>query len=429
MASFCSVVMPMGVHRDEEDNPVDFDRVYDELLAPAVVAAGFEPIRIDSGTPMSGPGAERFELCDVALVDLSVHGGELTQALGERDRTRPATSVVVVADGFAPDLDERLRPTFAYRVPSAEQPAEVHDLVERLQVAAVAEPGWELWQWLGPWPELSHTKTDVFRERFDYDHDMKDALARARSSSDPIAALAEVEERLPDLVDVEVGVLIDLLLSYRAASAWANAVGLVERLPPLVAGQVLVREQLGLALNRLGRSNEAEEVLLDVLASAGPNPETCSILGRVYKDRYRAALAAGDRESATTHAEQAIVTYLRGFEADWRDAFPGINAVQLIREQDRADVRLAKLVPVVGYAVERKVASGRADYWDHATLLELAIIEGDEVAARAALRNALASPTEPWMIETTVQTLGRTARTDAPEWVAEVTSELVGGTA
>jgi len=37
--------------------------------------------------------------------------------------------------------------------------------------------------------------------------------------------------------------------------------------------------------------------------------------------------------------------------------------------KDPPDPRRERLIPIVSYAVERRVASGQPDYWDHATLL------------------------------------------------------------
>ena len=49
-------------------------------------------------------------------------------------------------------------------------------------------------------------------------------------------------------------------------------------------------------------------------------------------------------------------------------------------------------------ALRRAPAASRSkpDYWDHATLLELAVIEGDWDAAGKALADALAALDEPW---------------------------------
>jgi MAP3K TRAFs-binding domain len=70
-----------------------------------------------------------------------------------------------------------------------------------------------------------------------------------------------------------------------------------------------------------------------------------------------------------------------GFEADWRDAYPGINAVTLMELKDPPDPRGGALVPVVRYAVERRVEAGKPGYWDYSTLLELAVLAKDESKA------------------------------------------------
>jgi len=60
---------------------------------------------------------------------------------------------------------------------------------------------------------------------------------------------------------------------------------------------------------------------------------------------------------------------------------------------------------VVRYAVERRIESGRPDYWDHATRLELAVLARDERGAGAALGDALAHMRESWEGETTARNL------------------------
>jgi hypothetical protein len=66
-----------------------------------------------------------------------------------------------------------------------------------------------------------------------------------------------------------------------------------------------------------------------------------------------------------------------------------------------------KLLPVVSYAVERKIAgrAGRPDYWDRATRLELAVLAKQEVQANESLAEALASVREAWEPETTRRNL------------------------
>ena len=68
----------------------------------------------------------------------------------------------------------------------------------------------------------SKHKTDVFRDRVDYSRQRKPSANARRSPAHRTAvhaALAAVHQSLCRLATVEAGVVVDLLLSYRAASA------------------------------------------------------------------------------------------------------------------------------------------------------------------------------------------------------------------
>ena len=119
---------------------------------------------------------------------------------------------------------------------------------------------------------------------------------------------------------------------------------------------------------------------------------------------------------------KAIDCYLKGFEADSRDFYPGINALTLMDACDPPDPKRLALLPVVTYAVERRIASGHSGYWEYATLLELAVLADDEVAANEALSNADITRQKGWMLETTANNLAmiRVARGERGERVAWV---------
>jgi tetratricopeptide (TPR) repeat protein len=255
---------------------------------------------------------------------------------------------------------------------------------------------------------------------------LQERLVTARRAD--VAAVRAVHAELGDLRDVETGLIVDLLLSYRAVDAHAEMIDLVEAMPPAVARTSLVREQLAFALNRVGRHEDAERVLRRLIDERGPSSETYGILGRVHKDRWDDARAAGRPERAAALLDRAVDAYRRGFESDWRDHYPGINAIQLMVLRDPDDPEIAELAPVVRYSARRKVRTGAADYWDHATLLELAVLDGDEPAAREALGGALAEDPEPWQAGSTLRTLDRfvAARASAgvPAWTADVRRRL-----
>ena len=60
----------------------------------------------------------------------------------------------------------------------------------------------------------------------------------------------------------------------------------------------------------------------------------------------------------------------------------------LMEMMPKPDPRQAEILPVVRYAASRKAAKN-ADYWDHATLLELAVLARDVDDANERLGDAL----------------------------------------
>jgi tetratricopeptide (TPR) repeat protein len=257
---------------------------------------------------------------------------------------------------------------------------------------------------------------------------VKARLAEARDARS-VDAVREIERELEPIEDQEAGIVVDLLLSYRAVKGWKEMVALTARMSPPLAETVMVQEQLAFALNRDGQGERAERVLLDLLEKRGPSSVTYGILGRVYKDRWDEALAGGRAALARGLLSKAIDAYLKGFEADWRDAYPGVNAVTLMEIADPPDPRRERLIPVVSYAVERRIETGQPDYWDYATLLELAVLANREQEAFDALADALANIRESWEPETTVRNLRlirdhREQRGEDVSWAIDIEREL-----
>ena len=130
--------------------------------------------------------------------------------------------------------------------------------------------------------------------------------------------------------------------------------------------------------------------------------------------------------------QKAIDAYVRGFEVDLRDFYPGINAVTLMEVRQPPDPRRTDLLPVVRYALERKMRAGDPGYWAQATLLELAVLASDVDRASAALASALAATHEPWMTKTTADNLAliraaREQRGPAENWLTEIETTLREG--
>ena len=431
MKPLCCVLMPSGKKRLPAGPQVDFEAVYRSLVEPGVVAAGMEPLRSgpDAADGMlDEPGGERLLLCDYAVVDLGGASASVLYQLGLRHGLRPASTVTLFGGpgplplALAPPATIRYAPGADGRPADAAAGARaLGSALDALHRSWGRPPGSGSAYPLLDGPggsDIARLKTDVFRERAHYAVEARDTLAAARRGGKD--ALRAVAARLGDVSVAEAGVVIDLLLSLRAVGDWQGMVELVGRMARPLARSTLVQEQRGLALNRLGRADEAEAVLLAVIAAHGPSSETNGLLGRVYKDRWAAARRAGQAAAAERWLGKAIVTYLQGFEADWRDAFPGTNALTLMELARPPDPRRAELLPLLAWAVQRRIAQGAPDYWDHATRVELAVLARDEAAATRAAADALAAVRERWEPEATAGNLGliREARAGRGETLA-----------
>ena len=143
------------------------------------------------------------------------------------------------------------------------------------------------------------------------------------------------------------------------------------------------------------------------------------------------AVEADDPVAAGGHLEQAINAYRRGYMADQRDAYPGINLLTLldIRGNKESLEDRDRLLPVVRFAVEQRRAGAAPDYWDHATMLELAVLESEAEEAMKHLARAVAIIRETWEPGTTANNLqmierSRRARGDDTSWLRKIVTEL-----
>jgi len=435
MQPLCFVLMPFGKKPAADGRLVDFDAVYEQLIKPSVVAAGLEPLRADeemTGGIIHKPMFERLILCEYAVADLTTANANVFYELGLRHAVRPATTVLLFAQGTG-QLPFDVAPLRAvpYQLGADGKPVmnslDRDMLTTKLRDARQVKTDSPVFQLVEGFPDIQRLKTDVFRERVKYSGTLRQKLALARKQG--LDAVRAVEQEIGSIHDAEAGVVIDLFLSYRAVKGWNEMIALVQKMSAPLAATVLVQEQLGLALNRANRGEEAERILLALVEGRGPSSETYGILGRVYKDRWEAALKAGEKALARGLLDQAINAYLKGFEADWRDAYPGVNAVTLMELKEPPDVRRERLIPVVSYAVERRIESGKPDYWDHATRLELAVLAKDQQKAESALADALVVVRESWEPETTARNLrliheAREKRNESIQWSKGIEDEL-----
>ncbi len=406
MTPLCFILMPFGIKKDQNSKEIDFDKIYNDFIKPSIEDAGLEPIRVDEemiGGIIHKPMYERLMLCEYAVADLSILNANVFYELGIRHAIRPHSTISIFEEKSVLPFDTSFLRSLPYDRELKDLDTLKKQLIDKLIYAKEKKhtdsPLFQLVDGIQA-SNIEHIKTDIFREQVEYSKSIKNKLAQARNDKS-LDQLKDIEDSLGDLENIEVSVIIDLYLSYRDLKAYDEMISLENKMPKPLAGTTMVQEQLGLALNRIGEQDRAIRVLEDLIKSHGKSSETNGILGRVYKDKYTQALKENER-LAIGFLKKATEVYLEGFEADFRDAYPGINALTLM--DIAGDVRFDEVYPIVLYAVKQKMKNS-CDYWDYATLLELYVLKNDKQNALDILSDVLAARRATWESETTANNL------------------------
>lgn len=212
-------------------------------------------------------------------------------------------------------------------------------------------------------------------------------IGEVQNLEERVKTLEETQTSFGDLKSTKIDAVLPLALAYRSAKAYQHMIDLFEACSATVRENVIVRQQLGFALNRVGRRAEARDELERLIESQGPSGETYGILGRVYKDMHDQACDEGDELSAEGHLGRAIDTYLAGYHAEPLNYFPGINALTYSFKRGRQEDfdLISELLPVVEFSLKRAGGQGSGDMWVVATMVEAAVLGKDFKKAKSCL--------------------------------------------
>jgi hypothetical protein len=415
----CFVDMPFGKKPDLASGAiVDFDSFYELAIKPAISDAGLEPIRGDkelTGGIIHVPMFARIFLAEFVVADLTLNNPNVFYELGIRHAIKPFTTVPIFAATGSLPFDVGMVRSVGYELKDGQLTA---DGAEKLKAAikarleeaihGSAKADSPIYQLIAGFPApvvpepVEQLLKDRLSERSGF-HEKITAIPAGAPQDQKRRALNEIQQDLGEIAAVRRGVLVELMLAYRDAELFDEMVKLCEAFPDYLQANSFVRQQWAFGLNRRkfpGDRDTAVKLLEGVIKERGPDAETLGILGRVYKDRDKEAegslLAQG-------YLDEAISAYTRGFEADPRDHYPGVNAVNLLIQKGTPDALqdAERLLPLVSFAVARRGGMNSNDYWDVATMVELACLGGDWPTAGRAMPKALVRGTKAWMLRTT----------------------------
>lgn len=445
------VVMPFGAQDVPGAEPgastrsVDFDKVYELLLQPALQQAGCEPFRADQEP---GAGDIRtdmfFELvtADFVLTDISILNPNVFYELGVRQGVAPRGLLMVHGGhskrpfNIAPDR------TFGYDGSLFVQPiaeaklaaiASAKSALARVIKAAIevdpqgqSSPIYkELPGLKAPDPrDIKSAKARYFDAAFEQIAD-RVAIARKRGLPGDILTLAdEAPNRLyrARLLHQAGRSLFDLQHFQLCLELLTEALA-------LNPNDADAESLIGMALNRIGRREEAEARIKSLVSRVQAHNDGQGALGRVYKDRWRSmwetqATLEGRRQAARNFselAEQAIESYASALRCDQRSYYNGINALGLAKllEHVGQPTRLSSAMTAASQLVSivarhkledtqnAKDDATRSEHtWAVATCGELALLSGDAQAAEQLFTRAATTPgVTPFALESMLRQL------------------------
>ncbi len=415
---------------------IDFDKIYTELIEPAIIKAGLEPL-IEREERSFGlihkTMYEKIILCEYCIADLTNCNPNAYYELGMRYAVKSSTTIPIIASSHFPlPFDIGPNRILVYQVDKdfnlVDRDNDINKLADSLRHAkknrSTDSPLYDMINGIAFQNSVAHEKTDVFRDKVQYNEVIKKELAHARNLTDAdasktkalrIEAIHQIVAKYEPLENIETAVLIDIMISYRNIEAFSEMQSFIKQLPRYVFETLMVQEQYAFVLNRNGGKakpvdemmiREAESVLKKLEQDGKASSESYGIWGRIYKDKFERAYRAGSIAEARIYLEDALSYYEKGFESDPRDAYPGVNFVtclELLGEREKA----LRLLPAVEYAVNAKIRRKTPDYWDYVTLLELAVIENRWPAADRYFYKAKPLAVEEWMLATTKENLSK----------------------
>ncbi|MFN8411462.1 MAG: TRAFs-binding domain-containing protein [Anaerolineales bacterium] len=411
------VVMPFGKKKGGDGSPYDFNAIYKTLIKPALEEAGFEPFRADEETSSGDILTDMFQellLADLVLCDLSIDNANAFYELGIRHAFRKRGVVHIQAGRAYMPFDIFNVRTLPYHITpdGVPDPAFLRNDIQAIARMtrdtwasdrdAVHSPIFNLLSGLQE-PDRKSLRTPLatgfWREYNEWKE--KVTVAQRQKRIGDILLLTE-EIRNPLIKEEAIGEAGKAL-----ANMGRNELALAQYRKGLEvnSGNLSFRREEAFHLNRLGRVDEAI-VKIESLVNDYPNDsEAISYLGRIYKEMWTGSWKnIADKAKRLKAAFdsyhwliKAIDIYLKGYQIDLNNHYPGVNALTLstiaVHLADKFDDKkdpdpditrirgqLNELKGALVFALEKKVNDDNADYWTLISIAELRVLTADNVS-------------------------------------------------
>ena len=383
---------------------VNFDRLWDAALAPAISLAGYDPVRAneDIGALIITEMIERLAISDLVLADVSIPNGNVYYEVGIRHAAQRAGCIMTAATWSKPLFDIDQMRQIRYPLPaesiSDETAAEIIKIVSAA-IPVMAAGDSPFYQVFPKYPDYEPARATSFRKSLEQLSQFQAEIIAARSASgdERRTRALDLRTRYYTGGPIQKVVAVELLYTLRDCTDWKTMLEFIDLLPVDLRESPLVKEQRALALSKSGDHTTAIGALRELIATLGDTSERRGLLGGRYKARWRAGKNPAD-------LNQAIAEYETGMKLDLNDYYPSSNLTRLYRARQRkGDEDKARIAAAVTLtACERARLRKASDEWLNPTLLGAAFDAGNadkaqELADQIAVEGAAA-----WKLETTL---------------------------
>ncbi|NGZ60910.1 MAG: DUF4071 domain-containing protein [Nitrospira sp. LK265] len=422
------VAMPFGVKKDGQGNEIDFNRIYSELIKPALEAAGLEVFRADEEQRAGGILPDMFQellIADLVIADLTLDNPNVWYELGVRHALR-ARGVVLISGGrvtTAFDLytDRKLRYSLKEGKPDPvsldQDKAKLADMVKATMESwhgRKVSPVYNLLPYLQE-PDWKSLRIDDAREFWQRHKDWEGRITLARKSGQIGDVLVLADEAPIAAFRAEAWLTAGEAL--RKVERFAFGLEQLERGLAIEPHNLRGLREKGICLQRLalegkpGHSlDRARAHYREVLDTFPTDPETWALLGRVGKDAWVTAWQQSGKtpqqmrddaayEDALLRA--AIESYATAYRLYPSHYYSGINALTLMHlhryltQDARYDKEMATMAGAVRFAAEMETDVNQA-FWAKATLGDLEVLVGTADSTKVAFKEALAKNDKDW---------------------------------
>lgn len=422
------VAMPFGTKSGPDGQPVDFNRVYEELIRPAVEAAGLQVVRADEEMRGGDIRPDMFQellVADLVLADLTLDNPNVWYELGVRHALR-ARGVVLVCGGRTTavfDLYTDRKEHYGIK-DGGPDPATLKD--DKRRLAQMVRATMQSWQGrkLSPvyqllpnlqepdWKSLRVGNVLEFWERHDAWAGRIEVARRSRRIGDLLVLAGEAP-----VATFRADAWIKAGKELRKAQRFDFALEQLQRGLEIDPRNLDCLREQGICLQRLalaggpGHSlDRAREHYRQILRQYPRDPETWALLGRVDKDAWIASWRQDGSTPARKRADAtgeevllraAIDSYAAGHRLNPAHYYSGINALTLMHLHSfltgdaRFDRNLTTMAGAVRFAAECETDEQRV-FWAKATLGDLEVLVGTPDTVEAAYTEAIANSDKDW---------------------------------